>query len=68
MIISNRTEYILPYTKEKAQELVDRCLVESSSAQFVFRQGSRGITIRNPKNFTADFDDVLKDVRMGIPV
>lgn len=68
MIVSNRTEYTMHYTKEKAQEFVDRCLEESDSAQFVFKQGGQRITIRNPKNFTADFDDVLKDARAGTPV
>jgi len=68
MTVSNRTEYTIPYTKEKAQELVDRCLAESDSPQFIFKQGGLRITIRNPKNFVADFDDVIKDGRLGTPV
>ena len=68
MVVSTKDRYTILFTKEKAKELITRCIEDSEEPQFTFKQGGHKITIRNPDNFIRDFDQVIKDARAGIPV
>lgn len=67
-IVSTKAKYTIPFTKGAAQELVDRCVAESETPSFTFKQGGKTITIRIPENFVADFDNVIKQAAKGDPV
>lgn len=68
-VLSHKVRYTIDYTDKLAAELVKRCENEAENPEFTFKEGGRTIYIRDyKKNFTRDFDEVMKDSRAGIPV
>lgn len=68
MIVARKPKYTIPFTKETADKLIKQCEKSSEEPSFTFKQGGMVITIRNPENFVADFDEVCKKARAGTPV
>ena len=64
-IVSTKPRYTIPFTKTKAEELVKRCIEESETPEFTFKYGGKTISIRNPENFTGDFDEMVKRAAKG---
>ncbi|MCV0398542.1 MAG: hypothetical protein K5785_00950 [Nitrosarchaeum sp.] len=64
-ILSHTRKYTIDYTERLARELVKRCEKESETPQFTFKEGGRTVYIHDVNNFFRDFDEVMREDRMG---
>jgi hypothetical protein len=64
--IGTERKYTIPYTPQKAKELVDRCKKESTSPKFyIAEETGKTYRIRIEDNFYRNFDEVIKDALSG---
>lgn len=68
MVIAWHREYTIKYTAELAKKLMERCVKESPEPKFYLAMGHQVIPVRNPKNFTGDFDKLMQQINNRIPI